>query len=833
MENTTFETKASEILSKMTLEEKASLCSGLDFWHTKPIERLNLPSVMMTDGPHGLRKEDDSDASLAMKRSFPSTCFPTAVTAASSWDTGLLYEMGGAIGEEARDQGVVTVLGPGVNIKRSPLGGRNFEYFSEDPYLASRLAVSYIKGVQDKGIGTSLKHYAVNSQEYMRMSISEIVDERTFREIYLPAFEYAVKEAQPATIMCSYNRINGVFSSDNKYLLSDILRDEWGYKGIVVSDWGATNNRVEGIRAGLDLEMPASCGVTDKEIVAAVNCGALSNEELDKVVLRMLRYILKYSAEYTKDYKYDYRKSHEIAVKIGTESAVLLKNADNFLPLSKDSDIAVIGELARSVRYQGAGSSLINPKRLVSFTDKLNIDKHNYSFAAGYTLIDDGMDQALIDEAVKIAKDKKAVILFLGLTSTYESEGYDRKNLDIPLGHVKLLEAIKAVNENIAVVLVGGSPVVMPWLDNVKALINMYLAGEAAGEIYYKLVFGEANPSGKLAESYPLSLNSYIGSKYYRMGPRTVEHREGIFVGYRYYDTAKKDVLFPFGYGLSYTSFEYSDFALSADKIKEKDTLEVSFTIKNTGKVRGGEVAQVYVKDTESTVFRPEKELKGFKKVWLDPGEAVKVEIPLDSRAFAYYNVGIKSWHIESGDFEIMVGSDSRTILWTGKVNVKSGNEKAAVPDYRTTAPVYYNLASATEIPDKDFRALYGAELPENKDIERGNFDLTSTVYDIRNTMIGKLFLKFGMGIVKSQVKDADMTTLICMEAGFKEVPVRAFTGMTKGIVSRKMCWGLIDLANGKFFRGIGKVLGSIPSAISAMRRESKAAKAKQYSDQS
>ncbi len=827
MEKTNYAKKAQELLAAMTLEEKASLCSGLDFWHTKPIERINLPSAMMADGPHGLRKEDDNDDSIAMKRSFPATCFPTAVTSASSWDTGLMYEMGGAIAEEAKAQGVGTVLGPGINIKRSPLGGRNFEYFSEDPYLTARLAVDYIKGVQDRGIGTSLKHYAVNSQEYMRMSISEIVDERTFREIYLTAFEYAVKEAQPATVMCSYNRINGVFSSDNKYLLSDILRDEWGFKGIVVSDWGATNNRVEGIRAGMDLEMPASGGITDKEIVDAVNADNLSVKQLDKVVLRMLEYILKYSADISADYKYDYQKSHDLAIKIGTQSAVLLKNESALLPLDKTAEIAVIGELARTVRYQGSGSSLINPKRLVSFTDQLNIAKHKYSFAAGYSLCDDGYDPSLVQEAVKCAKDKAAVLVFIGLTSTYESEGFDRRTLDIPVGHIKLLEELSKVNKNIVAVLVGGSPVVMPWLDKTKALINMYLAGEAAGEIYYKLIFGEVCPSGKLAETYPLSLESYLGSQYYRMGPRTVEHREAIFVGYRYYDTAKRDVLFPFGYGLSYTTFEYSDLALSAEKIKEKDGLTVSFTVKNTGSVKGAEVAQVYVKDVESTIYRAEKELKGFKKVWLEPGESAKVEIKLESRAFAYYNVNIKDWHIESGDFEILVGASSRDIKLSGKVNVKSANEKVEVPDYRKVAPSYYDLIDVGAIPEQEFSAVLGSALPANEDIPRGNFDLTSTIYDIRNTFIGKLFLKFGMGIIKSQVKNADMTTLICMEAGFREVPVRAFPGMTKGLVSRKMAWGIIDLANGRFFKGIGKILGSIPGMIGTIIKEKKVQKAR------
>ncbi len=806
-----------ELLKQMTLEEKASMCSGLDFWHTQPIERLNIPSVMMTDGPHGMRKEDSTDESIGMKRSIPATCFPPAVTCAGTWDPDLIRQMGEHMADEARDQQVVTILGPGTNIKRSPKGGRNFEYYSEDPYLAGRLAASYIKGVQSKGIGCSLKHYAVNSQEYLRMTISEVVDERTFREIYLPAFEYAIKESQPAQVMCSYNRINGVYSSENKYLLTDILRDEWGFEGIVVSDWGATNDRVEGVKAGLDLEMPSSFGMKDKDVVDAVKAGRLDEEALNKIVRRMLEYVLRYKDEVTPDFRYDYEQSHRLARRIGGEGAVLLKNDGDILPLAKGKKVAILGALAKESRYQGAGSSLIVPKHLVHLPEVLEAAGQPYDYAEGYTLKEEGFDQKLIDEAVEVAKANDKVIVFAGLTSNYESEGLDRQTLTIPKGHTELIKAVAKVNRNVIVVLVGGAPVEMDWVGDVRGLVNMYLAGEAAGEVYYDVLWGDVNPSGKLAETYPVRAEDYLGDKYFRQGPRTVEHREGLFVGYRYYDTAKKSVRYPFGYGLSYTTFKYSDLKLSKEQANADEGIDVTFTVTNTGSRAGKEVAQLYVKDVESTPYRPEKELKGFQKIALEAGESKEITLHLDRRAFAYYNVDEKAWVVESGEFEILVGTNSRQLPLHATVTIQGDDVKHT--DLRAIAPAYYDLKEVDSIPDEQFAAIVPVELSDNAPLKKGEFTVNSTVSDIRVTGIGRIFAKVGLAAIKGNVKNADMTTLLCIEAGFLEVPVRNFVSMTGGLVAQDTVVGIITMANGKFFKGLGMVLRSIPHMLKQLRK--------------
>lgn len=804
--------RSEELVKQMTLDEKVLLCSGLDFWHTKPIERLDLPSVMMTDGPHGMRKEDPNDKTVGMKKSIPATCFPPACTCASTWNTDLLGKMGACIADEARDQEVITVLGPGINIKRSPKGGRNFEYYSEDPYLAGRLAAAYIQGVQGKGIGTSLKHFAVNSQEYLRMSISEVVDERTFREIYLPAFEYAVKEAQPATVMCSYNRINGTFASENKYLLTDILRDEWGYKGIVVSDWGATNQREKGVAAGLDLEMPSSMGYGENRIHAALKEGTLQEEELDVIVRRMVQYILRYSQEITPDFQYDYEISHAVARKVGAEGAVLLKN-EGILPLAKGKKIALIGALAKESRYQGAGSSLIVPKHLVHLPQVLEQVGQPYQYAAGYSFKGDGYDEKLFQEAVEVAKANETVLLFVGLTSNYESEGFDRQNLKIPASHEKLVQAICQANPNVAVVLVGGAPVEMDWADQPKAILNAYLAGEAAGEIYYDLVWGDVNPSGKLAETYPIKAEDYLGDRYFGQGPATVEHREALFVGYRYFDAAGKAVRYPFGYGLSYTTFAYDELTVDKAQLFDDEMLRVSCRITNTGKVAGSEVVQLYVQDDQSTPFRPKKELKGFAKVFLQAGESKVVEFALDRRSFAYYNVQQKDWTVESGTFTIQIGASSRDIRLQQQVTVQERHPIQHV-DTRDTTPCYYDLASVQEIPDEQYTALYGRELPPNVPQQKGEFDVCSTVRDLKSCHFGRMFASLGTKLLRSTVKDGDMTTMICLEAGFLDVPVRNFVGMSSGIVTHKMAEGIILRCNGHFFKGWAYILGGIPHAI-------------------
>lgn len=785
------------MLSKLSIEEKASLCSGLTFWLTKPVEKLGLPSVMMTDGPHGLRREVESGGGVnVMKGSAPSTCFPTAVTSASSWDRNLLYEIGKNIAQEAKDQGVSTVLGPGTNIKRSHLCGRNFEYFSEDPFLSGELSTSYVQGAQSQNVGTSLKHYCGNNQEHIRMSIDSKIDERALREIYLPAFENTVKRAQPQQIMCSYNKLNGTYLSDNKRFLTDILRNEWGFEGIVVSDWGAVNDRIAGIKAGMDLEMPGNGGINDRKIVKAVADGIVTEAELDAVCERMLKYLVECNNNKDESYKCDYKAHHDFARKAAAESSVLLKNEDSFLPLSDSDDVALIGKLAKHVRYQGSGSSRINPYNLVNIVSAMDAAGLKYEYADGYTLKGDGYDKKLLKAAVELAAKKQKVILVIGLTDAYESEGFDRSHMDLPLGHNKLVEEVLKVNPNVAVVLQGGSPVTMPWHAKVKSVLNTYLGGDAVGEATVDLLYGKVNPSGKLAETYPKSLNDSLAEKYFSMGPVSVEYRESIFVGYRWYDTAKKEVRFPFGHGLSYTSFEYSDIKLSADKIKDTDTLSVSFKITNTGKVDGAEIAQVYVSAPKDKVFMADKELKGFEKVFLKAGESKTVTVELGKRSFAFYNTAIADWHVLGGKYEILVGASSRDIKLTASVDILSSDSDKPLPDYRTLCPCYYVDENTQDISKEDFEKLFGDKLPENVAPKRGEFTVNSTITDIAIVPLGKLLkgiMMFGGGLVAGNAENRSMIL-----NSIKDMPLRSFCGFSGGIMSMMSIEGLVDIFNKK-----------------------------------
>lgn len=664
-----------ELISQMTLEEKASLCSGLDFWHLKGIERLGIPSIMVTDGPHGLRKQQQSADHLGIYNSVPATCFPSAVGLASSWNRELVEKVGIALGEECQAEGVAILLGPGANIKRSPLCGRNFEYFSEDPYLSSEMAASHIKGVQSQGVGTSLKHFAVNNQEHRRMSVDVIVDERTLREIYLASFEGAVKQAQPWTVMCSYNKVNGEYASENKYLLTDILKDEWGFEGFVVSDWGAVNERVKGLAAGLDLEMPSSNGIGDQKIVEAVKNGTLPEEVLDKAVERILRVIFKAVDRKKENASYDKEAHHQLAREVARECMVLLKNEERILPLKKEGTIAVIGEFAKNPRYQGGGSSHVNPTKLDNIYEEIKKtagNNANILYAQGYNLEKDEIDEQLIQEAKKVAIQSDVAILFVGLPERYESEGYDRQHLRIPDNHQKLIEAVTEVQPNVVVVLSNGSPIEMPWLDKVKGVLEAYLGGQALGGAIADLLFGDANPSGKLAETFPRELSHNPSYLNFPGEGDKVEYKEGIFVGYRYYDKKNIEPLFPFGYGLSYTTFEYSNLSISKKEMLDTETVTVTVNVKNTGEMAGKEIVQLYVKDVESSVIRPEKELKGFEKIELQPGEEKTVTFTLDKRAFAYYNVDLKDWHVESGEFEILIGKSSRDIVLKDSIYVKS-----------------------------------------------------------------------------------------------------------------------------------------------------------------
>lgn len=657
------------LVSQMTLEEKAKFCSGADFWHVEGLERLGIPSVMVTDGPCGLRKQAGETDHLGLNASVKAISYPTGSCIACSFDRQLIRESGEYLGEECQAEDVAVLLGPAVNIKRSPLCGRNFEYFSEDPYLAGELSAAYINGVQSKNVGTSLKHFAANSQEHRRMTSSSEVDERTLREIYLPAFEKSVKESKPWTVMCSYNKLNGTFASENHRLLTEILRDEWGFKGAVVSDWGAVNDRVKGVPAGMDLEMPGPGTGNTEKLIAAVKAGEMQESDLDTAVERILDFVFKYTQNRKPDTKFDYERDHEKARQMAAESMVLLKN-DGILPLKKDEKVAFIGKFAKEPRFQGGGSSHVNSYKVSGSVEAAK--EYGVTYAQGYDTKTQEPDGALIAEAVKTAQEAQAAVVFIGITDAMESEGFDRADMKIPACQQKLLEEIIKVQPNTVVVVECGSAIEMPWIDGVRGVLYAYLGGEAVGLAVVDLLYGKANPCGKLAETFPVRLEDNPSYLYYLGEGDRTEYREGIFVGYRYYDKKNIDVLFPFGHGLSYTKYEYSDIALDKTAMKDTDTLTVRMKVKNIGDRTGKEIVQLYVADDQSSVIRPLKELKGFEKVELAPGETKTVTFTLDKRSFAYYNVDIKDWHVESGDFTIMIGKSSRDIQLCAKVSVES-----------------------------------------------------------------------------------------------------------------------------------------------------------------
>jgi beta-glucosidase len=675
--------KIKEIVAQMTLEEKAAMCSGADFWHTEAIERLGIPASMLSDGPHGLRKQDQEADHLGVNESIKAVCFPAGCGTAASFNRELLTTMGEALGNECQAEGVSVILGPAVNIKRSPLCGRNFEYYSEDPLVASEMAGALIHGVQSKNVGTSIKHFLANNQETRRMSGDSRVDERTLNEIYLAAFEGAVKKEKPWTVMCSYNKINGTYAAENYKYLTETLRDKWGFDGYVMSDWGAVNDRVPDLHAGLDLEMPSSNGANDKLIVEAVKNGTLSQDVLDTAVERILNIVFRYEENRDKTAVFDRDKDHELARKVAEETIVLLKN-EGVLPLSDKDEIAFIGKYAEKPRYQGGGSSHINSHKITSALDAVK-GMANISYAQGFDDKEDKTDEKLLAEAVETAKKAKVAVIFAGLPDAFESEGFDRKHMRMPNCQNELIEKVAAVQPNTVVVLHNGSPVEMPWVDKVKGIVEAYLGGQAVGGAVCDILFGKVNPSAKLPETFPLKLEdnpsylSYIGEG------DMVEYREGIFVGYRYYDKKNMDVLFPFGHGLSYTTFAYSNLKVDKENLKDTDKLNVSVDVTNTGKLAGKEVVQLYVADKESTVIRPVKELRDFAKVDLQPGETKTVTFTLGKRAFAYYNVQLHDWHVETGEFEIMVGSSSRDIKLTKIVNIESTVRVPVVYTVNTT----------------------------------------------------------------------------------------------------------------------------------------------------
>nr|WP_315183973.1 glycoside hydrolase family 3 C-terminal domain-containing protein [uncultured Flavobacterium sp.] len=662
--------KAAKLVAKMTLEEKASLCSGETAWSTKAITRLGIPSIFMTDGPHGLRKAVGFD----FTNSVPATCFPTASALASSWNPALAQKMGEALAVESQANDVQILLGPGVNMKRSALGGRNFEYFSEDPILAGTIATAYINGVQSQGVGTSMKHFAANSQETERMSNSSNVDERTLNEIYFPAFEMAVKNAQPWTVMCSYNRLNGVYASESPYLLNDVLKKQWGFKGFVVSDWGAVNERAAGVDAGLGLEMPASGGFNDKKIVDAVKKGTLSEARLNEIVIDVLAVTLKAKDSHKKGIVVDKIKHNELARQVSSECIVLLKNDNAILPLKSSlKKIAIVGDFGKNPRYQGAGSSQVRPTQILNALTELQklVKGTQFSFSTGYNTEGETND-AQIAEAVQNAKNAELVIVFAGLPDSYESEGYDRNNLDMPAGHNKLIAEVAKANANIVVVLMNGAAVSMPWKNDVTAIVEAYLGGQAGGGAIADVLTGKVNPSGKLSETFPARLEDTPTAMDFPSRDGNAIYGESIFIGYRYYDKKKIEPNFPFGYGLSYTTFDYSDITANTTSAKDSDAITITVKVKNTGKVAGKEVVQLYVHEQESEVARPENELKHFEKVSLLPGEEKTVSFNLTSRDFAYYNSKSHDWAIKSGKFDIRVGSSSRNLPLQQTIDIQS-----------------------------------------------------------------------------------------------------------------------------------------------------------------
>ena len=799
--------KVNEILNQLTLEEKAGLCSGNDFWNLKSVERLGLPRIMMTDGPHGLRKQEGDTDHIGLSMSVPTTCFPTAVTTASSWDTELIYEMGQALGEECLEENVSVILGPGANIKRSPLCGRNFEYISEDPYHTGSMAAALIKGIQSQGIGTSLKHFAMNNQETRRMTIEAVVDERAQREIYLAGFEKAVKEAQPWTVMCSYNRADGDYLSEHKRYLTDILKEEWGHTGLVVTDWGACNDRVKGLKAGQELEMPSSWGRNDEKIVKAVTDGKLPVELLDKAVARIIELILKGQENRRVDYKYDKEAHHSLARRVAGQSAVLLKNA-NILPMDKREKVAVIGKFAKSPRYQGTGSSIINPSRKDDICHALDEAGIDYEYATGYSTKTDKSNIELISEARKIATSCEKVIIAAGLTDRYESEGFDRMHLEMPDSHNELIKEVTSVNSNVVVVLMNGAPVEMPWIDSVKGVLEVYLSGQAGGGAVVDILFGDINPSGKLAETFPLKLEDTPCFNYFPGNMKSVEHRESIYVGYRYYEKASKEVLFPFGYGLSYTDFKYSD--IKVEHMSGYD-YKVSVTIKNNGSIAGAEIVQIYVKNPESAIYKADKELRDFGKVYLEPGQSEELFFSLHDRSFAFFNTNIPGWHIEKGNYIIQACASSKDVRLEHKVSLEA-NSDAIVPNYKNSAPVYYSLKDEKLIIDeKQFKAVLGRKLPPKENAPGTPLTANSMLGETTDKLTGRLMLSIMKSQSRKMVGDSEgddaESSKKMIESMLNEMPIRTVGMLGGDRLPKYFTEGFVNILNGHLIKGIGLML--------------------------
>ena len=770
-------------VKQMTLEDKVQFCTGADFWRTKEMKGYGIDSVTVSDGPHGLRYQGLKSDNLGLNDSEPATCFPTAVTSADSWNEELISEVGKAIGEEALEYGVSVVLGPGCNIKRNPLGGRNFEYFSEDPYLAGKMAASFIRGVQSQGIGTSLKHFACNNQEYKRQNGDSRLDERTFREIYLKPFEMAVKESKPQTVMCSYNRINGVYSSDNEYLLDEILRKEWGFDGLVMTDWGAMADRIRAFKAGCDLNMPGNNDYMVNEVLQAVREGKLDEKDIDICVRRILK-MAETGIKNRREYHFDREAHHETARKMALEGAVLLKNEDDILPLKRD-EICILGYMAKELRYQGSGSSHINPTILKQVKD---IDE-TIPYAA---CVNKAGELSDLDAGLKLARENKKAVIFAGLPESYESEAFDRDHMRMPEGHNRLIEEVCRVNENVVVVLLGGSAMEVPWADKVKGILYMGLPGQAGAEAVFDLLEGKVNPSGRLSESWPYRYEDVISKDTF--GKKITEYHEGIYVGYRYYDKADADVRYPFGYGLSYTSFEYSDLKLDRD--------ELSVYVRNTGNRKGKEVVELYVSPHDD-LCRAVKELKAFEKVELDAGESKRVIFRIRDDMFEVYDEGFKKIR---GTYDLLIGRSSRDIALSTAIDVDG-----AEADFASLKGSWYDTVKG--LPSrKEWEMLMGHAVAVEKDPKKGQFTMDNSCMEMKDhsLMMKILYLVTKNIIGKAFDRDErnmENPSYKMMMTAATDCPMRAVVISSDGMMKDSLAHGMLDMANGHIIRGIIRMI--------------------------
>ena len=769
-----------KILSQMTLEDKIALCSGANFWQTKKYEQYGIPPLFMCDGPHGLRKQEDAADMLGVNKSRPATCFPAEVTSAGSWDPELLTEIGAAIGEEAKEQGVGLVLGPGANLKRNPLCGRNFEYFSEDPYLAGKLAAGFIRGAEAQGVGTSLKHFAANSQELSRFTSDSVMDGRTLRELYLTAFEIAVKEGKPSTVMCAYPKLNGTHCSDHKELLTEILRTEWGFDGMVVTDWGAMNDRIEGFRAGCNLNMPGGSDYMEKEVLQAVKDGTLPERCVDDSARRVLKLVFRAAEALSKKAACDYEAHHALAKRAAAEGAVLLKNEGGILPLKPGAKIAVVGAMAKELRYQGAGSSHINPTKLPQPLELLP----GAVYAPGCDEKGSTTD-ALLQEVQNAARKAETVVVFAGLPAQCESEGFDRDNLKMPEGHRKMIEAAAHANPNTVVVLLCGSVVECPWAEKVKAILYMGLPGQAGGEAIADLLYGRANPGGKLAESWPYRYEDVPSSGIYGKTTDAL-YQEGVYVGYRYYDKAGVPVRWPFGYGLSYTEFAYSDLTVEGDT--------ASVTVRNIGKSSGVEVVQLYIAAPQEGLHRPVRELKGFQKVHLQPGESETVRFTLIDRNFAVWQDG---WKVPGGTYTVCIGGLT--------AEIKKSGDDLSIPAWQKGS--WYEHCAGKPNP-ADWEKMLGHSYTPPV-LKKGSFTMDNTVMEMKDySLVMKIMFKAVESTVakgfggKKDYENPDFRMMMNASAGAPLRSMQISGGMKGGVLP-----GMLEMANSHFLRGIWKMI--------------------------